>query len=120
MERADERCETHCCSENEVAPLPGCEQIWFVVAEGLEERGYDFGPARGEAARAVLVGGLDDEGEEDGASEGDYREYDKGEGAYAADVAEGVFAGGGGGGGVVAEVDFADPGCAVEEEGEPA
>jgi hypothetical protein len=42
--------------------------------------------------------------------------YDQCRAAYASDLGEGVA---GGGGCVVPEVDFADPGAAVEEEGKP-
>ena len=90
-----------------------------MLVERFEDGSYGAGAAGGEFS-AVLVGGLDGEGEEDGGGEGDDREDEEGEGADAADVAEGVFGGGGVGVGVVAEVDFADPGGAVEEEGEPA
>ena len=75
-----------------------------MVVEDCEDGSEGWGTARGEAA-AVGVGGLDDQGEEDGAEEGDDGEDDEGEGADAADVAEGVFGGGGVGFGVVAEVD---------------
>lgn len=119
LEGADEGGEAHACGEEEVGVLPCGEEVGFVVVEGFEDRGYVAGAAGGEFS-AVLVGGLDGEGEEDGGGEGDDGEDEEGEGADAADVAEGVFGGGGVGVGVVAEVDFADPGGAVEEEGEPA
>ncbi len=99
--------------------MPCSEEVWFVLIEVFENRGYGWGPA-GSKFTAVLVGGLDGEREEDGGGEGDDGEDDEREGANATDVAEGVFGSGGVGVGMVAEVDFADPGCAVEEEGEPA
>ena len=119
MEGADKGCEAHGCCEEEVGVLPCGEEVWFVFVEVFEDGGDGAGAARGEFS-AVLVGGLDGEGEEDGGGEGDDGEDEEGEGADAADVAEGVFGGGGVGVGVVAEVNFADPGGAVEEEGEPA
>lgn len=93
MERADEGCQTHCCGEDEVAPLPGGEEVGFVFVDGSEEGSDGFWTAGGEAAASFLVGGMDDEGEENGASEGDDGEDDEGEGTDAANVAEGVFGG---------------------------
>ena len=119
MEGADEGGEAHACCEEEVGVLPGGEEVWLVLVEGFEDGGYGAGSAGSEFS-AVLVGGLDGEWEEDGGCEGDDGEDEEGEGADAADVAEGVFGSGCVGVGMVAEVDFADPGCAVEEEGEPA
>ena len=118
MEGADEGRETHCAGEDEMGPLPGGEEVGFVALDGFDDGGNAGGAAWGEFA-SVLVGGLDYEGEEDGAQEGDDGEYDEGEGADAPNVTEGVFRGGDVGLGVVAEVDFTDPGCAVKEEGEP-
>ena len=83
--------------------MPGGEEVGLVFVEGFDDGGEGWGAARGEAA-AVLVGRLDDEGEEDGAGEGNNGEDDEGEGADAANVAEGVFGGGGVGFGVVTEV----------------
>ena len=99
--------------------MPCGEEVRFVFVEGFEDGGDGWGTAGSEFS-AVLVGGLDGEGEEDGGGEGDDGEDDEREGADAADVAEGVFGSRGVGVGMVAEVDFADPGWAVEEEGEPA
>lgn len=75
--------------------------------------------AAGEGA-AVGVGRLHDEGEEDGAQKSNNGEDNKRERAHSTDVAECVFGRLGVTFWVVAEVDFADPGCAIEEEGKPA
>lgn len=119
MEGADEGGQAHACCEEEVGILPCGEKVWFVFVDGFEDRGDGWGPTGSEFS-AVLVGGLYGEGEEDGGGEGDDGEDDEGEGADPADVAEGVFGSRGVGVGMVAEVDFANPGWAVEEEGEPA
>ena len=119
MEGADEGSQAHACCEEEMGILPCGEEVWFVFVEGFEDGCYGWGPA-GSKFSAVLVGRLDGEGEDDGRGEGDDGEDDEREGADASDVAEGVFGSGGVRVGMVAEVDFADPGCAIEEEGEPA
>ena len=99
--------------------MPCGEEVWFVFVNGFEDGGYGWRPAGSEFS-AILFGGLDGQGEEDRGGEGDDGKDNEGEGADTADVAEGVFGSRGVGVGMVAEVDFADPGCAVEEEGEPA
>ena len=99
--------------------MPCGEEVWFVFVNGFEDGGYGWRPAGSEFS-AILFGGLDGQGEEDRGGEGDDGKDNEREGADTADVAEGVFGSRGVGVGMVAEVDFADPGCAVEEEREPA
>ncbi len=119
MEGADEGGKAHACCEEEVGILPCGEKVWFVFVDGFEDRRDGWGPP-GSKFSAVLVRGLYGEGKEDGGGEGDDGEDDERERPDAADVAEGVFGSRGVGIGMVAEVDFANPGWAVEEEGEPA
>ena len=119
LEGADEGGEAHACCEEEMGVLPGGEEVWFVFIDGFQD-GSDGWGAAGSEFSAILVGGLDGQGEEDRRSEGNDGKDNEREGADTADVAEGVFGSRGVGVGMVAEVDFADPRCAVEEEGEPA
>lgn len=113
-ERSDEGREGHGAGEDEVREHPGGAEVGFQFAERLDERGDACWGAGGEAGLLLVVGRLDDPGEEDGAGEGDDGEGDEGKASDAADVAERVFGFAGGLGRVVAEVGLADPGGAVE------
>lgn len=107
----------HGTREQQVPADPPRQQV---RPRALEPRGKMRDALRRARREAGVVGGADEEREEGGAGEVDDGEDDERGAADAADLAEGVLGVALGGRDVVAEVGLADPGCAVEVEGEPA
>ena len=90
----------------------GAEERWWARRKGSGWMEGHFGGRRD--------GGFNDHGETDGRDEGDNGEDKEGEGANAPDISKGISAVFCVNFGVVAKIDLADPGRAIEEKGEPA
>lgn len=106
-----------------MAKLPGGQKVGFAFVKCSDqgsERSQEGRRSRGKRSRAGGFWGSNDEGKENGRNESNNGKDDEGKGADAADVPKSVFRGGDVGFWMVAEIDFTDPGCRVEEERKPA
>lgn len=102
-----------------MAYRPRCEERRFQLCSPFDEGCKFRWRSRGERWFFAFWA-LDNEGEQNGHDECDDGEANERQRADTSNLSCHIVGGFDRGGGIVAQIDFADPGCAVEEEGKPA
>ena len=102
-----------------MAVHPGGEEVWFVFVDCCGQ-GSDFGGWSRSESSFLIIRRFDDPGEEDGAKESDDGKDDEGERTDAPNITKSIGGIFDGGMLLIAEIRLSNPGCAIEEEGEPS